>query len=181
MKPCPVCKTLYSDDTLRFCLQDGAPLGDAKAQEAPTVALNEVATVVASWRNHRTQTELLDRYEAKRPMPIAVVILIFAGVVLLGVIGAFLPVYIVLQFGVFLLACFLGGHVVSKVRPNMYNCHVSITNAISGIIILAGFLHVITTNLNMSSAIGATVVFICSINIAAGFIITHRLIGTVRK
>lgn len=45
MKYCPNCQTRYTDDTLRFCLQDGSPLADDSI-EASTVAFGETETVV---------------------------------------------------------------------------------------------------------------------------------------
>ena len=47
MKICQACKTRYSDDTLRFCLQDGTPLADSFEGETPTVVLGETETVAA--------------------------------------------------------------------------------------------------------------------------------------
>ncbi len=48
MKTCPNCHTQYTDDTLRFCLQDGTPLDAARVTEQPTVLLSgqETETVV---------------------------------------------------------------------------------------------------------------------------------------
>jgi ketosteroid isomerase-like protein len=48
MKTCPNCHTQYTDDTLRFCLQDGTPLDAARVTEQPTVSLSgqETETVV---------------------------------------------------------------------------------------------------------------------------------------
>jgi hypothetical protein len=40
MKICPTCNNQYSDDTLRFCLQDGTPLVDAFDSDTPTVVLD---------------------------------------------------------------------------------------------------------------------------------------------
>jgi ketosteroid isomerase-like protein len=45
VKICPACRTAYTDDTLRFCLQDGSPLGPAADTASPTVAFNEFETV----------------------------------------------------------------------------------------------------------------------------------------
>ncbi len=46
MKTCPQCGTQYSDDTLRFCLQDGSPLG-SDASGTPTAVLGEKETAAA--------------------------------------------------------------------------------------------------------------------------------------
>lgn len=49
MKHCPKCQTTYTDDTLRFCLQDGMQLTDVSgaSDDMPTVAFDEFATVVS--------------------------------------------------------------------------------------------------------------------------------------
>ncbi|MCU1290635.1 MAG: hypothetical protein JWN60_2864 [Acidobacteria bacterium] len=47
MKYCPNCQTRYTDNTLRFCLQDGTPLVDDRAESAPTVAFGETDTIVS--------------------------------------------------------------------------------------------------------------------------------------
>jgi hypothetical protein len=46
MKHCPSCGTQYTDDTLRFCLQDGSQLIEKREAETPTVVLEETPTVV---------------------------------------------------------------------------------------------------------------------------------------
>lgn len=64
MRYCPTCRTQYTDDTLRFCLQDGASLIDRSETDTPTVAFPETPTVqsrretsqVTEWRNDETAT-----------------------------------------------------------------------------------------------------------------------------
>jgi ketosteroid isomerase-like protein len=48
MRICPTCRTRYTDDTLRFCLQDGATLVERLESETPTVAFKEQETIEAS-------------------------------------------------------------------------------------------------------------------------------------
>ncbi|MCA1626036.1 MAG: hypothetical protein LC768_18165 [Acidobacteria bacterium] len=52
MKHCPNCQTSYTDDTLKFCLQDGSPLeeGSNLISDTPTVAFNNEETVMSSRR-----------------------------------------------------------------------------------------------------------------------------------
>ena len=64
MKYCPNCQTRYTDNTLRFCLQDGAPLVDeADESSSPTVAygepvqLNETETIISSPRSETPAVE----------------------------------------------------------------------------------------------------------------------------
>ncbi len=51
MKYCPNCQTSYTDDSLKFCLQDGAPLTEivnSNEADTPTVAFNNEETVISS-------------------------------------------------------------------------------------------------------------------------------------
>lgn len=48
MKHCPQCQTSYTDESLKYCTRDGAPLENSP--DAPTIAFNEEATVVSSRR-----------------------------------------------------------------------------------------------------------------------------------
>ena len=50
MRYCPNCQTRYTDDTLKFCLQDGTPLADEPDVTPPTVAFGETETVAAPRR-----------------------------------------------------------------------------------------------------------------------------------
>ena len=53
MKSCPACKTQYSDDTLKYCLQDGTPLAGMSENEMPTVVFGETEATVARSRHDR--------------------------------------------------------------------------------------------------------------------------------
>lgn len=46
MKSCPACLTQYTDDTLKYCLQDGTPLVPGFQSDAPTVVMGETETLV---------------------------------------------------------------------------------------------------------------------------------------
>jgi ketosteroid isomerase-like protein len=61
MKTCPRCKTQYTDDSLRFCLQDGTPLGPAAQAGEPTVALGGVdaPSTETKWRDQSQITQVL--------------------------------------------------------------------------------------------------------------------------
>lgn len=52
---CPKCRTHYADDTLKYCLQDGAVLAAAPIAETPTVVLGETETVVSSRGQEHTR------------------------------------------------------------------------------------------------------------------------------
>jgi NAD(P) transhydrogenase subunit alpha len=84
------------------------------------------------------------------------------------------------HFIVFVLACFIGYMVVWNVTPALHTPLMSVTNAISSIIILGGLLQI-----NSSDPIilwtAAGTVLLASINIAGGFAVTRRMLDMFRK
>ena len=57
----------------------------------------------------------------------------------------------------------------------------SVTNAISGIILVGGMLQLSGATLNLTTILGAVAVLIAAINIAGGFLVTNRMLGMFRK
>ncbi len=82
---------------------------------------------------------------------------------------------------VFILACFVGYYVVWKVTPALHTPLMSVTNAISSIIIVGAILAVGTTTVEYSKTLGAIAIFIASINIFGGFIVTQRMLQMFKK
>jgi hypothetical protein len=57
MKQCPTCQSQYTDDTLQFCLQDGAPLQFIPGSQSKTIAYgSEPETVVANRPSNQIRT-----------------------------------------------------------------------------------------------------------------------------
>jgi NAD(P) transhydrogenase subunit alpha len=108
------------------------------------------------------------------------ILLIVAGVILLG-IGYAAPATTLSHFTVFILACFVGWQVVWNVKPALHTPLMSVTNAISGIILVGGMLQLAGTSLNLTTILGAVAVLIAAINIAGGFLVTNRMLGMFRK
>lgn len=82
---------------------------------------------------------------------------------------------------VFVLACFVGYYVVWKVTPALHTPLMSVTNAISSIIIIGAIIAVGATSGSISSNFGLAAIFIASINIFGGFIVTQRMLQMFRK
>ena len=57
----------------------------------------------------------------------------------------------------------------------------SVTNAISGIILVGGMLQLSGATLNLTTILGAFAVLLAAINIAGGFLVTNRMLGMFRK
>jgi len=98
-----------------------------------------------------------------------------AGLLLLGIgIGA--PTSFLTHFTVFVLACFVGWQVIWNVTPALHTPLMSVTNAISGIIIIAGMLQVSGTPTSAATILGAIAILIATINISGGFLVTQRML-----
>jgi NAD(P) transhydrogenase subunit alpha len=82
---------------------------------------------------------------------------------------------------VFVLACFVGYYVVWKVTPALHTPLMSVTNAISSIIVIGAILAVGKSVVEVSSTLGAIAIFIASINIFGGFIVTQRMLRMFKK
>jgi NAD(P) transhydrogenase subunit alpha len=77
---------------------------------------------------------------------------------------------------VFVLACFVGWQVIWNVKPALHTPLMSVTNAISGIIVVGGMLQLIGPLASPIPWIGAAAVLLASINVAGGFVVTHRML-----
>ncbi len=103
-----------------------------------------------------------------------------AGLVLGGV-GLVAPESFLGHFTVFVLACFVGWQLVWNVKPALHTPLMSVTNAISGIILIGGMLQLSGAPTSATTLLGAVAVLIATINIAGGFLVTQRMLAMFRK
>ena len=96
-------------------------------------------------------------------------------------IGLWAPADFTMHFTVFVLACFVGWQLVWNVTPALHTPLMSITNAVSGIIILGGLLHLSVDSTTAAVVLGALAVFFATINIVGGFLVTRRMLAMFRK
>ncbi len=82
---------------------------------------------------------------------------------------------------IFSLSCFVGYYVVWKVTPALHTPLMSITNAISGIIIIGAMIASGFDDFGISLILGFIASFIASINIFGGFIVTERMLEMFKK
>ena len=108
------------------------------------------------------------------------ILLALIGVALIG-LGVVAPESKLSHFTVFMLAIFVGFQVVWNVKPALHTPLMSVTNAISGIILVGGILQLSGSNFNLTSILGAVAVLIAAINIAGGFLVTNRMLAMFRK
>src|SRR5690606_35750714 len=101
------------------------------------------------------------------------------ALVLLG-LGLVAPPSFMAHFTVFVLACFVGYMVIWNVTPALHTPLMSVTNAISSIIIIGALLQVSSPHDWIMWLAGAAIL-ITSINIAGGFAVTQRMLQMFRK
>ena len=100
--------------------------------------------------------------------------------VTLFLLGRFAPGDFLQHFTVFILACFIGWQVIWSVSPALHTPLMSVTNAISGIIILGGMLQV-GDRFDTATILGALAVLIAAINVSGGFLVTQRMLKMFRR
>ncbi len=103
-----------------------------------------------------------------------------AGALAILGLGAVAPAEFMSHFIVFVLACFVGWQVIWNVTPALHTPLMSVTNAISGIIVIGAILQIDSSSV-LGVALAITAVTIASINIAGGFLVTQRMLNMFRK
>ncbi|MEM7155667.1 MAG: Re/Si-specific NAD(P)(+) transhydrogenase subunit alpha [Myxococcota bacterium] len=106
--------------------------------------------------------------------------LIMAGLALLG-IGLGAPASFLTHFTVFVLAIFVGWQVIWNVSPALHTPLMSVTNAVSGIIIIGGMLQISGEPMSATVLLGGAAILVATINIAGGFLVTQRMLQMFRK
>ncbi len=90
--------------------------------------------------------------------------------------------FIITGLTVFVLACFVGYHVVWRVTPALHSPLMGITNAISSVIIVGAVMATGAASMSgFSSFLGFLAVVFASVNIFGGFIITKRMLHMFQK
>lgn len=82
---------------------------------------------------------------------------------------------------IFVLACFVGYYVVWKVTPSLHTPLMSVTNAISSIIILGALIAAGKSSQAHIGLLAGLGVFITAINIFGGFVVTQRMLRMYKK
>lgn len=96
-------------------------------------------------------------------------------------IGVGAPESFLAHFTVFVLACFVGWQVIWNVTPALHTPLMSVTNAISGIIILGGMLQISGELTSPTVILGAIAILVGTINISGGFLVTQRMLKMFQK
>ncbi|GAB3261571.1 proton-translocating transhydrogenase family protein [Chitinimonas naiadis] len=90
----------------------------------------------------------------------------------------------VATFTIFILAIFIGYHVVWSVTPALHTPLMAVTNALSSIIVVGAVLQTVDIggqHITLTSVLGAVAVFLASVNIFGGFAVTSRMLEMFKK
>ncbi|KXS31988.1 MAG: NAD(P) transhydrogenase subunit alpha part 2 [Gallionella sp.] len=87
----------------------------------------------------------------------------------------------VLNLTVFVLAIFVGYHVVWNVTPALHTPLMAVTNAISGIIIVGAMLAAGPEKMDLGTVLGLAAVTLAAVNVFGGFLVTQRMLGMFKK
>ena len=88
--------------------------------------------------------------------------------------------FLVFGFTVLILACFVGYYVVWSVTPALHTPLMSVTNAISSVIIVGGLFALVASSA-LSKIFGLIAVTLAAVNIFGGFVVTNRMLSMFKK
>ncbi|HUQ27762.1 MAG TPA: Re/Si-specific NAD(P)(+) transhydrogenase subunit alpha [Usitatibacter sp.] len=123
---------------------------------------------------------------AGAPMAIGTLVIMFAAAaIVFAVIGAYAPPAFLGHFTVFVLACFVGYMVVWNVTPALHTPLMSVTNAISSIIIIGALVQVAPAGEGSRPEVirwlAVAGIALTAINMFGGFAVTQRMLSMFRK
>jgi NAD(P) transhydrogenase subunit alpha len=87
----------------------------------------------------------------------------------------------VFLLAIFLMACFVGYYVVWNVTPALHSPLMSVTNAISSVIVVGAMLATGLGTNGWAIAFGFVAVALASVNIFGGFVVTQRMLSMFKK
>lgn len=82
---------------------------------------------------------------------------------------------------VFVLAVFVGYHVVWNVTPALHTPLMSVTNAISSVIVVGAILAAGSGRMDSGTMLGVIAVVLAAVNTFGGFLVTQRMLGMFKK
>ena len=87
----------------------------------------------------------------------------------------------IFRFSIFILSIFIGYYVVWSVTPSLHTPLMSVTNAISSVIIVGAIIAAGPEDINFSSIMGFLAIVLASVNIFGGFVVSHRMLSMFKK
>jgi len=89
--------------------------------------------------------------------------------------------HIIINLIIFVLAIYVGYHVVWNVTPALHTPLMAVTNAISAIIIVGAMLAAALTETTLGKTMGVAAVALAAVNVFGGFLVTRRMLEMFKK
>ena len=89
--------------------------------------------------------------------------------------------HVVINLTIFVLAIYVGYHVVWNVTPALHTPLMAVTNAISAIIIVGAMLAAALTQTPLGKFMGVAAVALAAVNVFGGFLVTRRMLEMFKK
>lgn len=127
--------------------------------------------------------EEIKKLANEKSKKVAVSMLIRLGIIgaLLLLVGQSAPAEFIQHFTVFVLSVFVGWQLITNVAHSLHTPLMAVTNAISGIIVVGGLLQTTDKLSDPMTIIALVAIFVASINIVGGFLVTHRMLKMFKK
>jgi H+-translocating NAD(P) transhydrogenase subunit alpha len=178
---CHLLSDMGGNEKYRVDLEDEVVRGALVVHEGKILPPPEKPALVSVHTSTTPKTHAAAVGVVKQSSGMGGVILAAIAVAALLGVGIYAPTSFLSHFTVFVLACFIGWQVIWNVKPALHTPLMSVTNAISGIIIIGGMLQ-ISGGLNTATTIlGAIAILIGTINISGGFLVTQRMLKMFQK
>jgi len=171
--------TPEKDGKIVVDMEDEAIRGATVCKDGETTWPPPAPKLSAAPRKAEPEPAPVATEEAKPSIAGPIIGALIGGLALLG-LGSVAPDSFMDHFTVFVLACFVGYMVIWNVSPALHTPLMSVTNAISSIIVIGALLQISSPD-KMIMWIAAATVLITSINIFGGFAVTRRMLEMFRK
>jgi len=151
------------------------PQSTAKAKSHTAVDVGPITPPEPTWLDHSISVgnqEIVSMREF---------LYILGAAVFTLVLGFLAPEAFVSLLFILVLACAVGLLLVGGVQPALHTPLMSVSNAISGQVILGGMFQVSAPKGSFTMIMGAFAVFVASINIVGGFAVTQRMLGMYKS
>lgn len=175
------------DGALRIDMEDDVMRGATVVHEGavtwppPAPKQPAIAPHAAQSAKEAAKAEKADERETEgRKSGVGALAFVLIAAVALLALGAVAPPSFVAHLTVFVLAVFIGYQVIWNVTPALHTPLMSVTNAISGIIVIGALLQLGSSNL-LVMTLGGIALFVATINIAGGFLVTQRMLKMFQR
>jgi NAD(P) transhydrogenase subunit alpha len=122
-----------------------------------------------------------EKTQARSSSGAGLAVTLAAGALAFVGLGLLAPASFLAHLTVFALACVVGWQVIWNVTPALHTPLMSVTNAISGIIVIGGLLQISGPLDDPAVLLGAAAILLATINIAGGFLVTQRMLKMFRR